>query len=50
MSALEDHCTRCARPAVRLLVLDDGTRLFACQGCFIPILIGLTCAAVNRRA
>lgn len=50
MSALDWRCTRCARPAVRLVVLDDGTELYACQGCLVALYIALTCAVVNRRA
>jgi len=48
VTALVERCTRCARPAVRLVVLDDGTRVFACQECLVPLYIALTCAAVNR--
>ena len=47
MSALVERCTRCARPAVRLVVLDDDTRLFACQECLVPLYIALTVMAVN---
>lgn len=48
MTALEERCTRCALPAVRLVVLDDGTRVFACSDCLLGLYIALTCAAVNR--
>ena len=47
MSALEERCTRCARPATRLLVLPDETRVFACSGCVTGLYIALTCLAVN---
>jgi len=48
MTALVERCTRCARPAVRLVVLPDETHVFACSECLVPLYIALTCAAVNR--